>query len=132
MSVVVTNCYSKPTTNSVNLAVTQSGMDITVAAGPFVCGGASYTLALEEKQTIPTSDDDYHVWGYLVLDKPASKGALLLDRFKVGSSGFDFSGQTRYKCLHGLFYVLVPAGATTLDNKNVNVTHIVDFPGAAS
>lgn len=113
----------------VELDVSESGLDLTVAAGSFAVKGQSYDLAEDQQATVsPHATSPTWVAGYLAQHRESGEVALVVDEVVYGSGdeALDF-GATEYELLHRLFTARVQAGAMNLSDIQVSVFHLVSL-----
>ena len=82
-----------------------------------------------EGVVVPDADDPTHVSGYLVFDRDEEDVTILIDEV-VGDGvdePYDFAA-SQYDVILVLFNVTVPAAATTLEDLDLIVSHVVAAP----
>jgi len=119
MPVGRTTLYAKPELAALDLAVTVSGMTITVGQGAFKHNGADEVLD-DDVDHVVTADptNPTNVLGYLVRVKADSSIDVVVD--EVVEDGVDevyaFDDASPYEFLHLFYYVEVPANETNLED----------------
>lgn len=108
------NISSSPEANAVTLAVSQSGLDITISGGSFTVAQQGYTLA-ESTFTHTVNPLAVELVGWLVVEISTGEALLFVDEIPAGEFEYDFWGSP-YKPLNRLFSVRVAGGAITLDD----------------
>lgn len=132
MAVNVIKQRSKPSVNAVGLVVEASGLEITVRAGEFVISGNRYSLEEDEVATItPHPDLDTWVRGYLVTQVSDGSTHVLVDEVVKDEEPFWFSDDD-VKFLHLLFWGVLPVGASSVDDVDITVVHIVEAEARVS
>jgi hypothetical protein len=112
--------------NKFDLAVEVSGLTITVRNGAIRDSGEDRTLQNDQDFVVaPDSLEVLQVTGWLAIDTETSAVVVLVDEMLPGENRFDFESSS-YRPLHALYGVLVPAGATSLDDVDVYVTKMVE------
>lgn len=100
---------------ALDLAVTVSGMVITVPAGAFINQGHNYVLASDQNYSVGASAQPRYLEGYLV--KVVSTGALdvLVDEIVLDGVDVPYNfGDGTYEVLHRLFDIHVPENTIDL------------------
>ena len=125
---MTTNVIENSKIGDIRLAVSVSGLVVTVSPGDFrVVEGveaAHYSLPEEYTYTAaPDADEDTTAVGHLAVRE--SDGVVVLVTDEVSPSDpllFNWSG-SGYRILHSLFRVHIPAAAVALDEVNLSITH---------
>lgn len=106
---------------NINLAVSQSGLQISVAAGNFKVSGTDYTLDTQQDFTAQNQANDCLCVGYLKRDTATQAISVLVD--EIVDDGVDesiiFNDLVDTEILFKIFEVLVPANSTTLDGETI-------------
>lgn len=109
--------------HDVKLAVSSSGLVITVHGGAFTILDTEYVLEEDWTYTVNT---DVRKWavGHLMVDEGGSVSLGVQEWEEDFPLKFDWEGSP-YRSLHQLFVVPdVLSGAITLDDVQIRVTHI--------
>jgi len=127
---MTTNVIGNSKIADIRLAVSVSGLVVTVAPGDFrlIEGAASasvdYSLPEEYTYTaVPDADEDTTAVGYLAVRE--SDGVVVLVTDEASPSDptlFNWNG-SGYRILFSLFRIHIPAAAVALDEANLSVTH---------
>ena len=113
-----------PSVHRVALTVRQSGMTVTTEAGSFYMN-EELNLG-EDIEAVLTADTthDTSVIGYLARNRESGVVVLAVD--EVLQDGDDAGcAWVEYEPLHPLFSLVVPAGASSLDEVRIEVWHLV-------
>ena len=114
MGTIIQQQYAQPQIHDVGLAVSASGMTITVSAGAFRVQGTAYTLAAPSSLTLdPDPTYARAAIGYLALDA-LGHPVVVVDELSKEFPGVVFDWAD-YKMLWRLFILPIPAGTTALD-----------------
>jgi len=120
----VCNSRSSLVSNAVALALSQTGLDVTVGAGAFTIASQSYVFE-EHSYSHVVTPAACSLVGYLVVVIATGEVHLFVDDIPAGGTAYDFYGSP-YQLLHLLFTALVPGGATSLDDVLCTLYHITE------
>jgi len=126
MSVVVTEKHNGR--DLCSLVIEQEGMTVVVKAGAIKWKDEDLSLNQDESFSI-VSDVDHvkTVVGYIVREVSTGDLMLLVDEVLQNGSdrSYRFERNGPYHCIHRLIYFHVPAGAESLDDVDIRVSHSV-------
>ena len=103
---------------SVELAVEQSGLDITVKAGSFKVGGQDYTLAEDSTYTAQNVAERVYVCAYLAWDTVQEQVEVVVDEMPDSDpEAYDWDGDE--EMLYAIYQVKIPESTASLDEVEV-------------
>lgn len=121
----LTKIKAEPTAHAVELSVTQSGMVVSCAGGPFRYFGEDHILQPTE-YTAQEVAYPVSVHGWLVKTKADGSPRLVVDE-NHDDGPFDWD-ESPFEKLDLLFQLYIPANTTTLDDIEIIVRHLVAPP----